>query len=554
MSVVAQEDLLELAYRLSQTQLGTFMLERRRLELSFRTFIEHAWPIIEPTTPFVTGPHIDALCLHLQAVTETHERLTAMSEEDIIAYRQQPSDIRRLIINIPPRSAKSTLVSVLWPAWEWTRDPSLRYLTTSYNQDLAERDSIRMRTVVESEWYQERWGHKVQMSSVQNKKYNFQNTATGGRQAIGVGGGATGGGGDRVIADDPHNVKQAESELVREETLSWWDQVMSTRLNDPKRDALVVVMQRVHESDLSGHLIRKGGWVHLKLPNEYEGDPNPTPLGWKDWRTRVGEFMSPARFGPDEKVMKLLELGPVGYAGQYQQRPVPIGGATFLRDRWQRYDIRDRGTMPAFRRVGAFVDTAFKTNEENDYSVLSLWGITQYDDCYLLDLVRGQMDFPDLLEQVPQVWQKWRRTWSVTQMVVEDKGSGTSLIQTLRKNTGIPVVEYKPDRDKIGRANAASGYQHAGKLFLPTEDSAPFDVSVFLDEHGSFPRGEHDDIVDTTTMMLLFWVIAPPEPKKRERTRTGRLLKTAISRNRATAAKPSYMKTSPRMVKRTAWK
>lgn len=544
-------EVIELATELARHPDFEMIVERRKLELSFRLFVEKAWPLIEPTTPFIPGWYLDAICDHLQRVTETHEKLTAMNNDEIAEYRIQPGDIRYLLITMPPRMSKSTIVSVMWPAWEWTRDPSLRYLSSSYNKELAERDAIRSKQIIESAWYQRYWGHKVQMSDYQNKKDYYINTATGVRQCIGVGGGGTGFGGDRVMVDDPHNTKYAESDTVRQDTLYWWDNVMSTRLNDAKRDAMVVVQQRLHENDLAGHLIEQGGWVHLNLPMEFEGSPCVTPLPWTDPRTEEGEYLAPERFGPDEKRKKILELGSIGYAGQYQQRPVPMGGNIFQEDRWSWYEPQDLKGVH-FKQVAAFMDTAYKEKEDNDYTVLGLWGRTETNDCYLLEMFRGRPAFPAMVELTKDHFTRWQAVWGCSLLVVEDKGSGTSLIQQLQLETGIPTYPYKVDKDKVARANSASGYQLSGKLFLPKRPVGNTDTAILIKEHSNFPKDAHDDTVDMMTMMLHYWIIAPPEKKKVKRKKTGRLRKSGYARHQLHRADSYVGRSRPRVTSKIA--
>lgn len=221
-------------------------IDQERASRSLREFVRQAFAIIEPSTPFVPGWHIDAIIEHLEGITFGH--------------------IRNLLINVPPRHMKSLLVSVLWPAWEWIRFPERRFLYSSYAAQLSIRDSVKCRRLIESPWYQERWGDHYALTGDQNTKGRFENDRSGYRLSTSVGGAATGEGGDRVVCDDPHNVQEAESDSVRKGTTDWWDVVMSTRVNDPRSAAKVVVMQRCHQRDLSGHLLEQGGWEHLRLP------------------------------------------------------------------------------------------------------------------------------------------------------------------------------------------------------------------------------------------------------------------------------------------------
>src|SRR5262249_32450832 len=259
-------------------------------------FVRQAWHVLEPQTVFVPGFHIDAICEHLEAITR--------------------GEIRNLIINVPPRHMKSLLVSVFWPAWEWIRKPHLRYLCSSYAQGLSVRDSLKCRRLVESPWYQARWGDRFKLTSDQNTKLRFDNDRSGYRLSTSVGGAVTGEGGDRILVDDPHNVSEAESDAVRESTTNWFDVAMSTRVNDPRTAAKVIVMHRCHQRDLSGHLLEQGGWDHLCLPAEYEATERVTSINWSDPRIEIGELLWPERFGAGEIASLKTSLGSYGAAGQ----------------------------------------------------------------------------------------------------------------------------------------------------------------------------------------------------------------------------------------------
>lgn len=227
--------------------------ERKKAEESLHEFIKQAWHVLEPATEYVDGWHIQAMCDHLEAVTNGH--------------------IRNLIINVPPRHMKSLTVSVFWPMWVWTRQPATRWLFCSYAQKLSTRDSLKRRRLLQSPWYRQNWGHVFRLTSDQNEKSRFENNHAGYCLATSVDGSNTGEGADIIVCDDPHNVRDRESEIMRENVITWWSEVMSTRLNNPKTGRRVLIMQRLHEGDLCGHLLRKGGWDHLCLRAEYEEEP-----------------------------------------------------------------------------------------------------------------------------------------------------------------------------------------------------------------------------------------------------------------------------------------
>jgi len=283
--------------------------ERARRHL--RVFFQEVWPVLEPGTRFVPGFHLDAVAEHLEAITS--------------------GQLQRLLINMPPRHMKSLAVAVCWPMWEWIRHPERRWLFASYAQQLSTRDSLKCRRLIASPWYRRHWGHVYQLTSDQNLKQRFENNRTGYRLATSVGGALTGEGGDRIVVDDPHNVVEADSDAVRRRTLDWFDQSMSTRLNNPQTGAMVIVMQRLHEQDLAGHVLEQGGFEHLCLPAEYDGRKTVTVCGWQDPRTEMGALLWPARFSATVLADLKRQLGAYGTAGQLQQRPVPRDGGMFKR-------------------------------------------------------------------------------------------------------------------------------------------------------------------------------------------------------------------------------
>ena len=403
----------------------------------------------EPSTLFVPGFHIDAIVEHLEAVS----------------YGQ----IRNLIINVPPRHMKSLLVSVFWPAWEWTRWPERRWLYSSYAASLSIRDSVKCRRLIESPWYQSRWGHVFSLTSDQNAKMRFDNNRSGYRLSTSVGGSVTGEGGDRIVCDDPHKVDDVESDTSRKAALDWWDVAMSTRVNDPKTSAMVIVMQRCHQRDLSGHLLEKGNFEHLCLPAEYEGPGRITSIGYCDPRTELGELLWPERFGPKEIEELKINLGSYASAGQLQQRPSPAGGGIFKRH-WFRYwqprganlppvlvrmpdgTTRSIEAIEAPHRVDEQIqswDCSFKDLQTSDYVVGQVWA--RLGAIFLLgDQVRARMDCPATVQAIRGLSDKWPATIA---KLIEDKANGSAVIQMLGYE--IPgLLPVNPQGGKVARAQA----------------------------------------------------------------------------------------------------
>jgi predicted phage terminase large subunit-like protein len=431
--------------------------------------------VVEPGYDFLDGWHIHAIAEHLEAVSRR--------------------DIRKLIINIPPRHMKSLQCAVLWPAWEWIARPETRWLFATYAQSLSTRDSVKCRRLIESPWYQARWAERYQLSTDQNQKTRYENDKTGYRLAASVGGAMTGEGGDIIVIDDPHNATDIWSEAIRTSTLEWWDQSISTRLNDKKRGAYVIIMQRLHEQDLVGHILAKEtGWDHLCLPAEYEiKHPYPiaSSLGFADPRREEGELLWAEREGRKEIETTKQRLGSYATAGQLQQRPAPNEGGVFKKSWWKFYEV-----LPErFDQVVLSWDMAFKETKDSDYVVGQVWGKLGAN-AYLIDQVRARMDFPKTLaafkaqaRQYPQAGAKY----------VEDKANGPAVISSLQHE--IPgLIAVNPEGGKEARAASVTWVVEAGNIHLPRFASL---VDDFINECAVFPNGAHDDQVDAMTQALI---------------------------------------------------
>lgn len=490
-----------------------------RCSKDLRVFIREAWPLLEPARPFVASWHIDCVAEHLMAVSA--------------------GEIPRLIVNMPPGSSKSSVISVLWPAWEWLTKPSLRWIVASYAQHYAFRDSRKMRQLVESRSGQadgglfERRGYQGVLGLLgqgwglavdQNAKGRYDTTAGGMRLSTSVGGReVTGNHGDRVVIDDPLNPEMARSTADRERVNRWWDETMISRFIDEHASA-VLVMQRLAENDLTGHLLGLGGWHHLVLPAEYIAGHQFTypakatlPSGRVidgDPRTQPGELLDPVRI--NEAVLSTRRGNSWVYAGQFQQQPAPEGGGLFKRDWLTRRWIPDE--LPRLEHgMDRFVqswDMAFKATSSSDYVVGQLWGF-HGADCYLLAQIRGRLDFTATLHAVRALTAFEPRA---TAKLVEDKANGTAVINTLRqKVTGLIAIE--PEGGKLVRASAVSPRLEAGNVILPASDTIPCPdgyadeagawhaftattVQDVLHEWSTFPASAHDDMVDAMTQAL----------------------------------------------------
>lgn len=461
----------------------------RKPDTSLREFCALGWHVVEPATTFTPGWHIDAICEHLEAVTF--------------------GDIRQLVISMPPRHAKSLLCSVFWPTWLWTFRPAFRWLFASYAQSLATRDSRKCRLVINSPWYQSRWGHVFELTGDQNQKTRFENDKTGYRIATSVGGSGTGEGGDCVLVDDAHNVKQAISDAQREAALVWWDETMSTRLNDPKTGAHVIVMQRLHERDLAGHVLEQGGYEYLRLPARYEEivyvqgvgfkpGRHVTSIGWTDPRTKDGELLWPERFGEKELAKLEKSLLAYGAAAQLQQRPSPRGGGKIKRA-W--FEIVDAAPADAVRcRSWDLAGTEpGPSNADPDYTAGAK--VALKDGVFYIEDMKRQrlspMGVEALVKQTAELDGK-----AVTIHIEQEPGSsGKNTIDNYRRRilVGYDVRAERATGSKEIRANPWISAAEAGNVKLVKgPDGAPW-IETFLGEAEVFPFGAHDDQVDAVS-------------------------------------------------------
>lgn len=474
--------------------------ERRAASASLYEFVKQCWPVVEPGTIFIPSWHIQEICEHLEAVSA--------------------GDITRLLINIPPRHSKSTIVSVIWPMWEWLEYPQHKYLAASYSSTLSIRDNLKARRLIQSPWYQERWGHLFAFAGDQNAKQRFENDKTGYRIATSVGGTATGEGGSRLLLDDPHGAQDAQSDAMRESALEWFDQVWSTRLNNPKKDAMITVMQRLHERDISGHIIEDlGGWEHICIPAEWDGKVRRTMLGPYDPRTKKGELICPERFGEKEITNLKQLLGVYGTAGQLQQDPTPAEGGILKVDNFKLWDATNG--LPQFEYIVQSYDCAFSEKTNNDPTACTVYAVFTYKgerNVMLIDAWDEHLSYPDLRKRAIKEWSSeygesskaspYARPRRPDRVLVEAKASGQSLLQDLRL-AKVPAVGYNPgNADKTARAHQAAPTLELGILWIPESSKnkgQPVSwAASFLKQLGKFPTAEHDDYVDTFTQAIIY--------------------------------------------------
>lgn len=451
---------------------GPVGVERSLCRRHLKHFIEAAWHVVEPKRPYQHNWHIDAICEHLEAINA--------------------GQIRNLVINMPPRHSKSTLISVMWFCWTWTHSPERRWIFSSYSQRLAIRDSVKCRRIIDSPWYRGLFGDVFQITQDQNEKTKFENDKTGVRMITSVGGGATGEGAEILVCDDPHKASEIYSDTKRERALMWWDEEMSTRENDPAKTAKVIVMQRLHEKDLAGHLVAEKGYEHLRLPAEFDGKKVRTSIGWEDPRKAAGELLWPERFDLEFHKRKRIELGARAYAGQFGQEPAPADGTTFRREWWKFWTkLPER-----FDRVITSWDLSFDVGNSAAYNVGQAWGVHQ-GKRYLIAQIRERLGFTGQVEAIKKLAATRE---DFTEHLIEKKANGAAAIDVLKAK--FPnLIAIEPRGDKLVRAEAVSPQVEAGSVYLPDPALNPW-VEDFIERCTKFPNVEFKDEIDAMSQAL----------------------------------------------------
>jgi predicted phage terminase large subunit-like protein len=408
-----------------------------------------------------------------------------------------------MVINIAPGHSKSTIISVMFPVWVWIHMPHARWLCASNNISLALRDNMDARRLIESDWFQLCYGDRFQLSEQQNAKMFYSNDHSGYRMATAVKARTTGKRGTHLHIDDPHDAMEGEKD--RKAVIDWFGNTWLSRLNDYETGVMIVVGQRIHHADLTGHILKNlDGWEHLNLPTEYEPSRKCfTSIGWSDPRTLEGELLWPEKF-PQATINDLKKsLGSMVYAAQYQQSPVPLEGGMF-KSHWLRYftshgDYYELETGGSVRRVQAgtcvkFItcDLAISEKQNADYTVFAVWGVTEEKDLLLLDVFRDRIDNPTQQKEIQFLYQRYQPSY----IVVETVAYQLSFVQQLR-TLGLPVREFKPVKDKVARAITASVMYEGGKVYHLKNTAWLTDTEQEL---LLFPKATHDDVVDNVSM------------------------------------------------------
>lgn len=526
--------------RLTPDQLQRFLdgANKTLAERHLYDFVQQGWSSVD-SHQFLDAWAIEALCVHLEAVTR--------------------GEIKRLLVNFPPRCGKTIVTSACWPLWTWlqknrsiTSGPGVSFLCASYGADLSLKNAELMRSLMNSPWFQANWGDKIKIRASEDTKAAFANLDGGRRESTSITGRLIGFGGSVILVDDPHNTEDVESEAEREHVLRGWRELSTTRLNDPKKSPIVVIMQRLHEEDVSGQIIKSDdydNWCHLMLPMRHDvsrhcvtyldptqDEPAPEQF-WEDPREDEDELLWPERFGDKEIDNIIIGLGPYMASGRLQQAPSPSGGGIIHRDWWDEYaqkDTNGRYVFPVCEFVLASLDPAYTEKQENDFSALTVWGVWNDNGVRKLILLYAwQKRLPIIgtrfdKSQVPN-WTSLPETqrrdieqqyWGLTEWVadacsrfrvdrllIESKASGISVSQAIRKlyqneSFGAQLVDPK-GKDKVARLHATVPLFADGLVYRPPYTFRWVDMVVSNIE--MFPKAAHDDLVDSTSQALMFF-------------------------------------------------
>jgi predicted phage terminase large subunit-like protein len=446
---------------------------RALLRLDLTSFVARCFRELNPNIRFVSNWHVEFIAAKLAQVHD--------------------GKIRRLVVNLPPRHLKSLLGSIAFPAWSLGRRPDAQILCVSYAQDLADKLARDCRQIVASEWYQRTF--PTRLSPQRQAVPEFATTAHGVRLATSIGGVLTGRGADLIVIDDPLKPEEALSRAQRQAANEWFDHTLYSRLNDKMAGAIVLIMQRLHEDDLTSHVLAQEPWEIVRFPAIAEAEESyriETALGPLLCGRRAGEALHPGR----EPLTVLAEVrrtvGEYNFAAQYQQSPAPLGGGLVKAAWFRRY--RDNTLPTPFDRIVQSWDTANKASELSDFSVCTSWGV-KGKDVYLLEVWRRRLEYPALKRAVRERHQHF----AADVVLIEDKASGTQLIQELIAEGLYAVIRYQPQADKIMRLVAQTAMIENGFVHLP--EQAPW-LAEYLHELTVFPQGRHDDQVDSTAQAL----------------------------------------------------
>jgi predicted phage terminase large subunit-like protein len=445
------------------------------LRNDFVAFVQRGFHELNPETEYQHNWHIDV-------IAEALEQCRA-------------GKLQRLIINVPPRSLKSHMTSISLVAWLMGHNPAAQIICASYAQDLADKLAADCRSLMTTEWYQDLF-QTTRLAMRRQAVHDFVTTEKGSRLATSVGGVLTGRGADFIIIDDPLKPDEALSETQRNAVNNWYDHTLASRLNDKRTGCIILIMQRLHEDDLVGHVLQQGDWRALKFPAIAEEDEThvvQTPYGPRIFSRQAGEALHPQR-EPLEVLAVMREIqGEYNFAGQYQQAPSPLGGGMIKTNWFKSYSPEELPKQ--FELVFQSWDTANKSSELSDFSVCTTWGLHK-KHLYLLHVLRIRLDYPDLKRAVKRQAEEYK----AKSILIEDKASGTQLIQDLKADGLHSVTRYDPkSMDKVMRMHSVTSTIENGFVHIPAQAAW---LPQYLHEMAVFPNGKYDDQVDSTSQAL----------------------------------------------------
>jgi predicted phage terminase large subunit-like protein len=475
-----------------------------RLAHDFSAFVKQAWRVLHPNRRLIWSWHYDLLC----------ELLTMVKERRLL----------RLIVNVPPRTLKSTLITITYPVWVWLTEPDHNFMTASYSLELSTEHSLMRRKLLQSEWFQRLWGDSLQMSADCNQAAQFMNDRGGQMIATSVGGSSWGRGCDTAILDDPLSADQAQSDTERTKANRWIDGTLRSRLNDPATGAIILVMQRLHELDPTGFLLEQepGIWTLIRIPLEAEDDERWVfPLSGRVVERRRGEILQPERFTPavvnEKRGRRLI------YAAQCQQRPAPAEGNLIKRPEVMYYGGIDPKTgqpddpLPQrFDLTVISVDCAFKDLANSDFVAIMVIGVKARKR-YVLDIVNSHLD---AAATEAEIRRQWKMHFPIRAVLVEDRANGPAVIQRLKLN--LPgIIAINPQGGKTARMQAVAPEWQARDWFV--DRRAPW-TEPFIEQITTFPNARNDDMCDSMSQAASWLLQRPTQGVRISHAFTGEIL------------------------------
>lgn len=456
-------------------------LEASIYQESLFEFVKAAWHIVEPDVEFVDGWHIHTICRYLEAVFN--------------------NELGDLIINVPPRHMKSLLVDVFFPAWVWTKAPSKKFMCLSYAEGTIAEHTKKCKKLVNSEWYQERFS--VPMEKSPDTDTRFANQKGGYVYAFGFTGAYTGQGADFLLIDDPLKAGDADSEAERVKVNKSYDDAVANRLNDPKTGHRIIIMQRLHQLDLVGHIIeeKKLTFEHLVLPCQYEGEVFTSSIGFTDPRTETGQLLWEQRFDHSWLANEKLRMTERGASGQLQQRPTPAGGFIFKNVWFPRLHHNDPGGD-----IYISWDTAESINPDAAFSCGVVGELRPDYTLFPREVFRARLLFPQLQEAILELATKYKHR--LKGVIIEYKSSGIQATQTLKQQS--PewlmdlIIPFTPKGDKDARQYQAASFCEKGCVYLPHPSEQFLWLKDFEDELFKQPSAAFRDQADAFSQLVLY--------------------------------------------------